>query len=73
MSLKEFPLENFIGSPNNILDILYQEPDQSLGVRSLEDFLNLPLNENYIKNQTTKIKENKEDKIILKTNESSNR
>ena len=39
MSLKEFDLEKFIGSPNNILDILYQEPDQSLGVRSLEDFL----------------------------------
>ena len=55
MSLKEFDLERFIGSPNNILDILYQEPDQSLGVRSLEDFLNLPLNENYIKNQINKI------------------
>ena len=41
MSLKEIPLEKFIGSPNNILDILYQEPDQSLGVRSLEEFLNL--------------------------------
>ena len=71
MSSKEFPLEKFIGSPNNILDILYQEPDQSLGVRSLEEFLNLPLNENYIKNQTTKI--NNTDTIILKTNESSNR
>ena len=44
MSSKKFPLEKFIGSPNNILDILYQEPDQSLGVRSLEEFLNLPLN-----------------------------
>ena len=71
MSLKEFDLEKFIGSPNNILDILYQEPDQSLGVRSLEDFLNLPLNENYIKNQITKIKNI--DTINLKTNESSNR
>ena len=71
MSLKEFDLERFIGSPNNILDILYQEPDQSLGVRSLEDFLNLPRNENYIKNQINKI--NNTDTIILKTNESSNR
>ena len=70
MSLKEFDLEKFIGSPNNILDILYQEPDQSLGVRSLEEFLNLPLNENYIKNQITKIKNID---TTLKTNESSNR
>ena len=55
MSLKDIPLEKFIGSPNNILDILYQEPDQSLGVRSLEEFLNLPLNENYKKNQENKV------------------
>ena len=70
MSLKEFDLERFIGSPNNILDILYQEPDQSLGVRSLEEFLNLPRNEHYIKNQINKI--NNID-TTLKTNESSNR
>ena len=70
MSLKEFDLEKFIGSPNNILDILYQEPDQSLGVRSLEEFLNLPRNEHYIKNQINKI--NNID-TTLKTNESSNR
>ena len=70
MSFKKIPLEKFIGSPNNILDILYQEPDQSLGVRSLEEFLNLPRNEHYIKNQINKI--NNID-TTLKTNESSNR
>ena len=51
MSLKDIPLEKFIGSPNNILDILYQEPDQSLDSRTLENFLNLPLNENYKRNK----------------------
>ena len=55
MSLKDIPLEKFIGSPNNILDILYQEPDQSLDSRTLEQFLNLPLNENYKKNQENKV------------------
>ena len=55
MSLKDIPLEKFIGSPNNILDILYQESDQSLDPRTLEQFLNLPLNENYKKNQENKV------------------
>ena len=55
MSLKDIPLEKFIGSPNNILDILYQEPDQSLDSRTLEQILNLPLNENYKRNQENKV------------------
>ena len=38
MSLKDVPLEKFIGSPNNILDLLYQEPDQSLEIRTVEQF-----------------------------------
>ena len=55
MSLKDIPLEKFIGIPNNILDLLYQEPDQSLDSRTLEQFLNLPLNENYKRNQENKV------------------
>ena len=55
MSLKDIPLEKFIGSPNNILDILYQEPDESLQIRTLDQFLNLPVNENYKKNQENKV------------------
>ena len=55
MSLKDIPLEKFIGSPNNILDLLYQEPDQSLEIRTVEQFLNLPLNENYKRNQENKV------------------
>ena len=55
MSLKDFPLEKFIGSPNNILDILYQEPDQSLQIKTLDQFLNLLVNENYKKNQENKV------------------
>ena len=38
MSLKEFDLEKFIGSPNNIFDLLYQEPDQTMDARTLEHF-----------------------------------
>ena len=68
MSLKEFDLEKFIGSPNNILDILYQEPDETLEVRTLESFLNLPLNDNYKRNQINKINNN-----TLKTNISSDK
>ena len=55
MSLKDIPLEKFIGSPNNILDILYQEPDESLQIKTLDQFLNLPVNENYKKNQENKV------------------
>ena len=55
MSLKDIPLEKFIGSPNNILDILYQEPEESLQIRTLDQFLNLPVNENYKKNQENKV------------------
>ena len=58
MSLKEIDLERFVGVPNNILDILYQEPDQTMEMRTLESFLNLPLNENYKKNQLNKLNTN---------------
>ena len=68
MSLKECPLEKFIGSPNNILDILYQAHDETLEVRTLESFLNLPLKDNYKRNQINKINNN-----TLKTNISSDK
>ena len=58
MSLKEIDLERFVGVPNNILDILYQEPDHTMEMRTLESFLNLPLNENYKKNQLNKLNTN---------------
>jgi len=51
MSLKDIPLEKFIGSLNNILDILYQAPDESMDIRTYEQFLNLPVNDNYKKNK----------------------
>ena len=68
MSLKEILLEKFIDSPNNILDLLYQEPDQTMDARTLEQFLNLPLNENYVRNQKLKM-----DNINIQTNTQSNR
>ena len=68
MSLKEIPLEKFIGSPNKILDLLYQEPDHSLEIRTIEQFLNLPLNENYVRNQKLK-----KDNTNIQTNTQSDR
>ena len=68
MSLKEIPLEKFIGSPNNILDLLYQEPEQTIDARTLEQFLNLPLNENYVRNQKLKM-----DNTNIQTNTQSDR
>ena len=51
MSLKDIPLEKFISSPHNILEMLYQEPDTSIEARTYEQFLNLPVNDNYKKNK----------------------
>ena len=51
MSLKDIPLEKFISSPINILEMLYQEPDTSIEARTYEQFLNLPVNDNYKKNK----------------------
>ena len=51
MSLKDIPLEKFISSPYNILELLYQEPDTSIELRTYEQFLNLPVNDNYKKNK----------------------
>ena len=51
MSLKDIPLEKFISSPYNILELLYQEPDTSMELRTYEQFLNLPVNDNYKKNK----------------------
>ena len=49
MSLKDIPLEKFISSPHNTLEMLYQEPDMSIEARTYEQFLNLPVNDNYKK------------------------
>ena len=51
MSLKDIPLEKFISSPYNILELLYQEPDTSIELRTYAQFLNLPVNDNYKKNK----------------------
>ena len=51
MSSKDIPLEKFISSPYNILEMLYQEPDTSIELRTYEQFLNLPVNDNYKKNK----------------------
>ena len=51
MSLKDISLEKFISSPYNILELLYQEPDTSIELRTYEQFLNLPVNDNYKKNK----------------------
>ena len=63
MSLKDIPLEKFISSPYNILELLYQEPDTSTELRTYEQFLNLPVNDNYKKN-----KQNDNNICILKNN-----
>ena len=67
MSLKDIPLEKFISSPQNILEMLYQEPDTSIEARTYEQFLNLPVNENYKKNKL-----NNDNICILKNNSIDN-
>ena len=51
MSLTDIPLEKFFSSPHNILEMLYQEPDTSMELRTYDQFLNLPVNDNYKKNK----------------------
>ena len=63
MSLKDIPLEKFISSPHNILEMLYQEPDPSMETRTYEQFLNLPVNENYKKNKQNNISVLKTDSL----------
>ena len=63
MSLKDIPLEKFISSPQNIIELLYQEPYISIEPRTYEQFLNLPVNENYKKNKQNNISVLKTDSL----------
>ena len=57
MSHTEIDISRFIGEPSNILERLYKEPQRIANAGTFEDFLMLPKNELYIKNELEKSKE----------------
>jgi hypothetical protein len=55
-------LSKFLSEPSDILERLYK--DTPMNVLTKEEFENLPLNENYIKNKEKNIDNNNERPII---------